>query len=120
MDLYTVQLAQWRKVKARDIPLVDVTLKSGLSWLAPTAQILYPYKAGQLSDQGYTEQYYALLRQRYHDNPQPFIDFIHQDVVCIACYCTPGHFCHRHLLVDIFRKLCVRHSVIFNYHGEIS
>lgn len=120
MILHTVQIAQWRKVKALGIDFIDVTLKSGLKWLAPTPELLYPYKMGQITDKEYTDRFYNLMRQRYIEDKQRFIDFINQGEICIACYCTAGKFCHRYLLVDILRKLCVEFNIPFTYQGEIS
>lgn len=120
MILHTTQLAQWRKVKSLNIILIDTTLKSGIKWLAPTPELLYPYKAGQISDQGYIDVFYNLMRERYKEDKQRFIEFLSQEEICIACYCTAGKFCHRHLLVDIFRKLCVEFNIPFTYKGEIA
>lgn len=124
MKLYTTQLAQWRYVKDCNIPLVDITLRSGLEWLAPTPQLLYDYKVQEKMGSDYSAEYttifYNIMRERYVADARRFIDFINaHPVVCFACYCGAGKFCHRHLLVDIFRKICVSQNIPFEYVGEL-
>jgi hypothetical protein len=125
MNVWTIQIARWKLAKERNIAFLDTTVKSAkeYAFLAPTWQMVMEHKQGSLSDTGYTQLYYELLRARYRENRQPFLklfhDFADQDIA-VACFCTPGHFCHRHLLVDILRAIAVSEHIPFCYKGELT
>jgi hypothetical protein len=125
MEIWTIQLGQWRLAKQLDIPLVDTTYASGLihnniRWLAPTGELLGNYKSGCINASGYQQIYLNLMRGRWSTDPEWFINFCRQhERVALACYCGAGDFCHRLLLVDIFRNICVKYNIPFVYHGEL-
>ncbi|NLN49751.1 MAG: DUF488 family protein [Clostridiales bacterium] len=108
--LLTVQMA-----KAKTLPagtrIIDITIKSSRPpWdiFAPTWNMVNAYKAGELSEEGYTEQYINLMRKRYKENKNVFQQLIQMamhESVALACYCTPGEFCHRHILKNILQKI---------------
>src|SRR5258705_12647969 len=58
-----------------------------------------------LNDEQYTEQYLSLLRDRYTEDKQPFLNILDQRRVTLACYCGPGEFCHRHIAVNVLEKI---------------
>lgn len=119
MELYTVQLAQWRKCKALDIPILDVTSKSGDQVFAPGMDIVMDVKQGAITEAEYTDKYLGRMRTSYKENSARWDEVLKSGTVAIACYCNKGRFCHRHLLVDIFRKLCLHKGLTFTYKGEI-
>jgi len=119
MKVYTVQLAKWRLVKAKEIPLLDATLRSGNRCFAPTPKLLGDYKAGRISDEEYTAEYYSLMRTSYRVNKAAWDKLLSMDTVAIACYCKPGAFCHRHLLREMIEKACQAEGMPFEYKGEI-
>lgn len=125
MEVWTIQLGQWRLAKELNIPLVDTTYRSGIMhngirWLAPTGELLGNIKAGRITESGYQEIYLNLMRTRWSQDPQWFIDFCRtHDKIVLACYCGPGCFCHRLILVDILRNICVKYQIPFIYHGEL-
>lgn len=124
MNLWTIQVARWKLAKDRGIVFIDTTVKSAkeYAFLAPTWDMVMGHKQGTVSDTGYTELYYELLRSRYKENKQPFIklllDFKDSDIA-VACYCATGRFCHRHLLVNILQAIAVKEKIPFNYKGEL-
>lgn len=121
MKLYTVQIARYRKALALGVPFVDTSIKTGKSEFMPTWDMVMGYKQGTVSEARYTEMYYDLMRQRYRANRQWWLAFLRdQPSAAIGCFCTPGVFCHRLLLVDIFKKICERNDIPFEYAGELA
>lgn len=114
MEVYTYQLSRVHKVKAKGIPYMDITIKSGDWMLAPTWPLLVAKKYHGLSDEEYTKEFNRLLDERLIENPEYFNDLFNIDVLAVGCYCPPGNFCHRHLLVEFLQK----HTETI-YRGEI-
>src|SRR5258706_10083831 len=86
----------------------DITVKSATGigkLLTPTWAMVggvkhwKQYKA--LTPEDYTALYYDLLRSRFREDRQPFLDLIQRDQLVLLCFCPAGTFCHRHLAVDI-------------------
>lgn len=119
MELYTIQLAKWRIAKKMGIPIVDTTVKSGESCFAPSWDIVQGVKKGLITPEEYTVAYHAITRDQYRRDPHRYLELINLDKVAVMCYCPSGKFCHRHLMVGIFEKLCARYDVSFVYRGEI-
>lgn len=105
MPVHTVQMAQWRKAKAKDIRVVDITLKSGERHFAPSPKLLSLYKCGHIDPEGYTERFVQEMRESYRKAPQLWIDLALDDNYALACYCRAGDFCHRHLVVELLEKV---------------
>lgn len=72
-----------------------------------------------LNDAQYTERYLTLMRSRYAEDKQPFLDILNQPRATITCYCAAGEFCHRHIAVDVLEKIAERHNLPFERGGEI-
>lgn len=114
MEIYTFQLANWRKVKELGILYMDTTIKSGDWMLAPTWTLLSAYKYNDLSEEDYATSYNILLEERLIKYPEYFDELFNLEALAVGCYCRAGKFCHRHLLVNFFEK---RTECI--YRGEI-
>lgn len=120
MKLHTVQLGRWRLAKNLNIPLLDVTLKSGDRTFSPTPELLSAYKAGEITDKEYTVRFKKLMELSYKENKQRWLEVCKMEEVAIACYCGSGNFCHRKLLVSMFRKVCKANAIMgFTYVGEL-
>lgn len=102
MDLYTIQMAQWRKLQGTDIELIDTTVKSGITPFAPTWDLVMGYKSGEFSEAFYREQYIELMRHSYRTNRPHWLYYLEKDKVALGCMCKAGKFCHRHILKEIF------------------
>ena len=100
---------------------VDITVKSAKEGkiFAPTWDIVMEYKNGKITAEQYTQEYYRLMRRSFKMHKEKWIEVLKRDKVVIGCYCKSGYFCHRHLLVSIFEKLCQRLDIEFEYCGEI-
>ncbi|MBN22764.1 MAG: hypothetical protein CL678_15875 [Bdellovibrionaceae bacterium] len=118
MQLYTVQLGQWRLVPP-DVELVDTTVKSGAKFLAPTWDMVMGVKDGSLTEEQYTVQYYAMMRESYRRNKEQFLALLGKPAVALGCYCKPGDFCHRLLLIDILKRIAIVNDIHFEYVEEI-
>lgn len=70
VQIWTVQLAQWRKVRELGIKLLDTTAASGESAFAPHMGDVQLYKAGNMSEEEYTEIYYQKMRDSYLTNSE--------------------------------------------------
>lgn len=118
MKLYTVQIAQWRKIP-EGVEFFSVALKGGHKEFAPSWDLLSRSKSGVTDSLGYTGEFIPLMRESYKVNRNSWVDLINKDKVAIACYCKAGCFCHRVLLVDILKSVCEKHKIEFEYCGEI-
>jgi hypothetical protein len=72
-----------------------------------------------LSEVEYTERYLKVLRARYAENKQPFLDILAQPQATITCYCALGTFCHRHIAADVLEKIAEKHGLPFQRGGEV-
>lgn len=96
------------------VPYMDTSIKSGDWMLAPTWALLAAYKYNGLSEADYTKGYNQLLEDRLIESPEYFSELFNIEVLAVGCYCRPGKFCHRHLLVKFLDK----HTDCI-YRGEI-
>jgi len=118
MKLYTCQLSKWRKALELGIPFKDITVKSGDKQFAPTWDFLMKYKS-DLDEESYTKSFLKLMRSNYTNNKEYWVELLNQEELAIGCYCASGKFCHRHLIVKIFKKICEHHKIPFEYKGEL-
>lgn len=120
MHLFTIQLANWRVARARNIEIVDTTVKSGGALFSPTWDIVMASKEGRITPQEYTEQYRQLMLSSWNNNRDAWRAFVRrEEPLAIACYCPPDQFCHRHLLIGIFCEICQSSKLPFYYYGEL-
>lgn len=119
MELWTIQIAQWRKLQGTGIELIDTTVKSQLHKpFAPTWDLVMGYKSGEFSEAFYREQYIELMRHSYRSNPDYWLTFLTKDKIALGCMCRAGQFCHRHILNEIFVGLCVNKGLPIVQRGE--
>lgn len=119
VELYTVQLAKHRLVKAKGIYLLDATAKTGIEAFAPTKSNVWRYKKGELSEADYTDLYMRKLRSTHHQNIAHWNALLTHQKLAIGCYCPPGVFCHRHLLRDAVAGFLRSKGKTVVYLGEI-
>lgn len=122
MDIYTIQISNWRAARDRGIWIEDTTRRGKHPLFAPDWEMVMGHKNGTVSDEQYRREYYALLNNRLHYDPVPWQEFymFNQDrPIALGCYCTPGDFCHRHLLVPMLGKLAVHWGFPYTYYGEL-
>jgi hypothetical protein len=65
-----------------------------------------------------------LMRDRYRENQAAFLEALNSERLVVCCYCKDMHattrHCHRYPLVDILEKVATRHSIAFEYVGEVT
>lgn len=111
-EIYTIQLAKWRKAGEG---FLDCTLKSGDIRLSPTKKILYDHKYRGGSWEDYCYSFYQHMRCSYRQHKPFWEELAHRPRLVLGCYCGAGRECHRHLLVDILTKINPKAE----YCGEI-
>lgn len=119
MQLWTIQMGKWRLALAQGIYLLDSTVKSGVAAFAPTWEIVGAVKAGEITEQQYTEQYLLLMRESFRRQPEQWQALEGYPSIAVACYCKPGKFCHRHLLADMLTKYFTSRNIPVEFRGEL-
>jgi hypothetical protein len=118
MQVYTVQLAQWRQVP-EDVKLLDTTARTGTSPFAPDWSIVKGIKNGSLTEGQYTNKYYGMLSLLLIKQPEVYEEVFQHDKVAIACMCPEGKFCHRLLLKNFLLSLGKATGKEIKFAGEI-
>lgn len=118
MQLWTIQLAQWRRLPKDRIVLLDTTVRTGDPVFAPSWEIVMDVKAGKISEQEYTDRYKEMMRASWKANRTRWVEVCGLGEVAIACYCGAGKFCHRHLLKSYLESSCKSLGIPFSYMGE--
>lgn len=106
--------------------VLNTTVKSGTGLgaiFAPTWKMVMASKRNTISWQSYIEEYTALMRRRYADNPAAFLEALSNDELIVCCYCKDTHattkHCHRYILVKILEKVAAYHGISFEAMGEV-
>lgn len=121
MQVFTLQLSNWRIARDRKIEVIDTTVRSGDRLFSPTWNMVMGSKQGTITPQEYTEQYRQLMLQSWNMERDAWRAFIRrEEPLALACYCPAGQFCHRHLLVGILREVCTASKIPFEYYGELT
>lgn len=118
MDLWTIQLSKGRKAEAAGIPVLNTTVKNGDKVFAPTWEIVLSVKNGSITPLQYTEVYNQLMRDSYNRHRGRWIEVCSMPIVAVSCFCPDGKFCHRHLLADMFIRVCNKHGLPVRHLGE--
>jgi hypothetical protein len=119
MQLWTIQMCNWRVAESKGIELLDTTVKGNPGPLSPTWELVLLHKNGSISDEVYTELYLDMLRNSYRVNRSYWLDVCSKDRLAIACFCKCDKFCHRYILKDVLELVCKHNNVVFTYMGEI-
>ena len=105
MKVYTYQIANWRHANRIGVKALDTTVKSGEALLAPTWNMVLGHKAGTVTDEEYEALYMQMLEERYEHHPEFFEWLTAHEEIALGCYCAPGKFCHRHLIVKFLKQI---------------
>ena len=92
-----MQMSQWRFARDLNIPVVDITAKSGIKAFAPEWENLMAYKRGEMDMTEYSQRYLHKLIVNFERDRQKWENITRERTFAVACYCRPGDFCHRHL-----------------------
>mgnify|MGYP000048738757 CR=1 FL=1 len=117
--IFTLQIPMWRYARAMNIPVIDITAKSGIKAFAPHWDDLNAYRRGEMDNHEYSQRYYEKVIPTLRTNPQEWEILTKNRTYALACYCRPGNFCHRHLfaMLSVTYLQSLGHSVEFQ--GEL-
>jgi uncharacterized protein YeaO (DUF488 family) len=96
---------------------LDITVKSGDPFFAPTWGMVWGLKKGRLTWEQYENRYYALLGQRSVVMSGWLIhvtELLKKDRIVLVCFCPKPDNCHRKLLAEFLTGWGAE------YKGEIS
>jgi uncharacterized protein YeaO (DUF488 family) len=119
VQLWTIQISQWRYADELGIKFIDSTVKSGIKGLAPTWDMLMKYRANEMSEDEYTRLYLLRMVESRNNLTKLWSSFLKYEKMAIACYCKPDKFCHRHLLVKDVKQYLEEHGVVVELMGEL-
>lgn len=112
------------RINTSDPDALNTTVKSASTSegkaLAPTWKMVMDSKNERITWEQYTEAYLTLLRKRYAKDKTPFLNILKQERVILTCFCQPTWNCHRHLAVDVLKKIADHHKLPIQIIGELS
>lgn len=117
--IWTMGIQQWRYAKTLDIPMYDITVKSGIKAFAPNWDFLMAYKNGEIGIAEYTRYYHQKVIGSINDNLPLWDQFLNEPKIILACYCKPGDFCHRYLLTNLLVHYLQDKGRSVTYQGEL-
>ncbi len=100
--------------------LLDATVKTGDTVFAPSWEIVTDVKSGRITEEEYTDKYTAQMRVSYKSHKFHWLEQLKQEHIAIACFCTPGAFCHRHILAKMFEAVGKVNDIPVDLLGEIT
>jgi|GEM_PF-267776 len=111
------------RVGVKDKDALDITVMSANTpegkLFAPTWEMVNGVKDGTLTHAAYTVSYLTLLRDRYQRDAAAFHRLLERDRIVLTCYCATGAFCHRHIALDVIRKIAAQRKIIVVGVGEV-
>ena len=127
MFIYTLQMSKWRSVPQDEYFLIDVTIKSlneqaRRLFAPPSSKLVYGLKQGHITTSEFSEIYLSHLKETstlYFDEWKDFITKGPEKAI-LMCYCSPGSFCHRHLLADYLERFSLLIDETAMNFGEFS
>lgn len=102
--LYTLQMAQCKKLARDGLVFMDITAKSGIEAFAPHWHDLKDFKYGGLSEAEYEQRYLEKMYDSMQENKSIWNRLSVFPYVAYVCYCPAGEFCHRHLFVKLAKS----------------
>jgi len=131
METMTGQISRDRSYRLNEAGLIlmDTSVRSAppiYSIFAPTWDMVRGVKDGVLpytdvtyTEADYTRDYRRMMVASWNQKRRQWKEIMERKCVyVISCYCTPGHFCHRHLLNDIFKEISLKYNLPYHYYGE--
>jgi len=117
--IWTIQIAKWRYARDLNIPLTDITVKSGICEFSPERQDLYAYRRGEMSMMEYARRYHQKVINDLNIKIHSWDRFLNQKNVALACYCPAGNFCHRYLFANLLVTFLQQNGRSVEYKGEL-
>lgn len=107
--------------------VLNTTIKSGRGLgavFAPTWDMVMQWTRNEITWEMYQQRYTALMRSRFLDHRDDFLEALNSAVLIVCCYCQDTYAttqqCHRYLLVEILEQVAQHYSIGFESIGEVS
>lgn len=111
LDIYT------SNIRCNDPDKLDITVKSGQRYFAPTWEMVMGVKRGTMTHEEYDKRYEAMLDQNKEYHPKPLHALLARKRVVFVCYCPSNNVhCHRRFLA---KWLVANFPGQCEYKGEI-
>ena len=120
IKIWTVQLCWHRYAKSQDIHVLNITAATGIQAFAPDYRALWRYKYNEINDIEYTRLYIERMQHSLKSFPEEWDKLGQHERVAVACYCTAGKFCHRHLFVPLMENKLEALGLECEYMGELA
>jgi len=104
IEIWTTSLSRWREAERLQIPLLDITAKSGIKAFAPDYKLVMDYKANLITEAYYEQKYIERMRSSFSLYPDIWSTLKNKPQVALACYCGAGKYCHRHVFKILMEK----------------
>jgi len=103
-------------IHLRNLYTMDVTIKSGVSWLAPTWELVMGYKNGSITKEEYIRRYVEILDKSVENFPDKWARLLQKEIVILTCYC-PNHaeFCHTEVLGKYLERFGAKYEGLWEY-----
>lgn len=101
-------------------PSINITLNGDFGVFAPNWDLVSKLRNNKISKSEFKRKYYALMKKSYRENFEAWNDIVKLDELVLKCYCPPGEFCHRYLLVNLLEGVAEFNAIGFEYVGEIN
>ena len=119
INVWTIQLSNWRLAKKLNITIIDITARSGIELFAPDFSLVMQYKNGLLNESDYTDNYINKMRYSLTRYPSVWEELLEYNTFAFACYCKPNVFCHRLIMTSLFEKYAASKGYTIIKHGEL-
>lgn len=119
VEIYTIQISNWRKAESKGIHLLDITAKSGFKEFAPDYDKVMMYKRGEMNSELYSTYYTLKMRDSYVRYKERWNKLEKHSKIAFACYCSKNVFCHRLLFKEMVKKHFDKINVQYLDYGEI-
>lgn len=118
-QIYTVSLSNSGSASIRDIPVIDITVKTGNRAFAPQWSYLWDYKRKVIDSDRYTQLFLRDMKQSQVEQSEAWKELSQLPKVALACYCRPGDFCHRHIVANLLVDYQVKRGYEAFIEGEL-
>lgn len=100
---------------------LDITIKgkdpTGVLY-APTWNLLMRYKESKISKEEYTNEYFRLMRERFSNDKDKFLNILVKPRLVFVCFEKPEeNFCHRYMLANILVNFGAEYAGELNADG---
>lgn len=125
VNIFTLQMSQWRIVKDEPFSLMDVTFMSKNKdykklFAPPTFNLVRDFKAGKISKGMYLKRYRAHIYKTSRDYRDLWLEALDQKNLVLMCFCKNPSECHRTYLKEYMIEFARENGFEVGLSGEIT